>query len=316
MPGMKATEHTTAFDFFPDRDSTGLFSMRVPIEVVSSTEADSINVMIRNDHGHVCAEKTSLRDLEIRGLPCDQCMQGKLHVTIEPKNQSQILSRTQTIVLDDSRRTEICELRAKHRLEGENMRITSTKRRREDGCKWLFRDESGYIGCCYSNRDYYKQSGGCDPDMQSTVCREGSEIPIIKEEGNSCTLYISNLGVKDSGNYLTNYDKGAPTFKTYLVVSVPEEEIEGVWVILLGLGLAGTTFLIGIAIFIFDTGHTGLERVTLGRALRSPPARKGQKSLLNLPLERRKEIRRRMLKREDWRNGSRSWYMPCSLILA
>ena len=55
--------------------------------------------------------------------------------------------------------------------------------------------------------------------MQSPVCRKGPKTPIIKEESNTCTLHISNLGVKDSGNYLTNYDRGAPTFKAYLVVS-------------------------------------------------------------------------------------------------
>lgn len=253
VTGMKATKNTTAFDFFPDRDSTDLFSIRVPFEVVSSTEADSINVMIRNDWGYVCAEKTGIRDLEIRGLPCNQCMQGRLHVTIEPRNQSQILSTTQTIVLDESRRTEICDLGAEHRHEGENIAITAIKRRQEDGCRWLFRDESGFIGCCYSNRDYYKQTGGCDPDMQSPACRKGPETPIIKEESNTCTLHISNLVVKDSGNYLTNYDRGAPTFKAYLVVTDPEEEIEDVWVILLGLGLVLTAFSIGILIFIF--GH-------------------------------------------------------------
>ena len=55
--------------------------------------------------------------------------------------------------------------------------------------------------------------------MQSPACREGSKIPIIKEEGKTCTLFISNLGVKDSGNYLlSNDDRGTPTFKTNLVV--------------------------------------------------------------------------------------------------
>ena len=221
--GIKATENTTTFDFFPDRDSSDFFSIRVPIAVVSSTEVDSINVMIINDHGYVCAEKTSIRDLEIRRLQCDQCMQGKLHVTIELKNQTQILSRTQAIVSDESRRTEICNIKPEHRREGENIRITVIKRIQEGGCRWFFRDESGHIGCCYSNRDYYNQSGGCDPYMQSFLCREGYEIPIIKEEENTCTLQISNLSIKDSGNYLTNYDRGIPTFKTYLVVANTEQ---------------------------------------------------------------------------------------------
>ena len=206
------------FDFFPDRDRLNIFSMRIPRDAVSPKEADSINVKIRNDQGYTCVEKTGVRELEIRGLPCDQCSQGKLHVTIEPINQSQILSTTETIVLDESRRrSEICNLRPEHRREGENMTITIIKRRQEEGCRWLFR--GGHIGCCYSNQDFYTESGGCNPFMQSPACREGSEIPIIKEEGNTCTLYISNLDVKDSGNYLlSNDDRGTPTFKTRLVV--------------------------------------------------------------------------------------------------
>ena len=185
---------------------------------MSPTEADSINVKIRNEEGYACAEKTGVRELEIRGLPCDQCSQGKLHVTIESRNQSQILSTTETIVLDESRRrSEICNLGPEHRREQDNITITSIKRRQEDGCRWLFR--GGHIGCCFSNRDFYKQSGGCNPFMQSPACREGSEIPIINEEGNTCTLFISNLGVKDSGNYLlSNEERGTPTFKTNLMV--------------------------------------------------------------------------------------------------
>merc|ERR1719370_424886 len=200
--------------------------MCIPREAVSPREADSINVKIKNDQGYTCAEKTGVRELEIRGLPCDQCMQGRLHITIEPRNQSQILSRAETIVLDESRRAEICNLRPERRRQGENVTITTVKRRREDGCRWLFR--GGHIGCCYSNRNFYKQSGGCNPFMQSPACREGSEIPIIKEEANSCTLHISNLDVKDSGNYLlSNDDRGTPTFKINLVVNVRPKIVTG-----------------------------------------------------------------------------------------
>ena len=206
------------FEFFPDRDRLNIFSMRIPREAVSPTEADSINVKIVNDQGYVCVEKTAVRELEIRGLLCDQCMQGRLHVTIEPRNQSQIFSRRETTVLDESRRREeICNLRPKHRCEGENVTITSIKHWQKDGCRWLFR--GGRIGCCYSNRDFYTEYGGCNPFMQSPACREGSETPIIKEEGDTCTLFISNLGIKDSGNYLlSNVERGTPTFKFNLMV--------------------------------------------------------------------------------------------------
>ena len=217
--GLRAMEQISSniFDFFPDRDHLDIFSMRVPREAVSPRAADSINVKIKNDQGYTCAEKTGVRELEIRGLPCDQCMRGRLHVTIEPRNQSQILSKTESIVLDESRRAEICNLRPEHRRQEENMTITTIKRRQEDGCRWLFR--GGRIGCCYSNRNFYKQSGGCNPFMQSPACREGSEIPIVEEEANTCTLHISNLDVKDSGNYLlSNDDRGTPTFKINLVV--------------------------------------------------------------------------------------------------
>jgi len=226
--GLRAMEQISSniFDFFPDRDHLDIFSMRVPREAVSPREADSINVKIKNDQGYTCAEKTGVRELEIRGLPCDQCMQGRLHVTIEPRNQSQILSRTETIVLDESRRAEICNIRPEHRRQGENMTITSIKRRQEDGCRWFFR--GGRIGCCYSNRNFYKQSGGCNPFMQSPACREGSEIPIVEEEANTCTLHISNLDVKDSGNYLlSNDDRGTPTFKINLVVNVRPKIVTG-----------------------------------------------------------------------------------------
>jgi len=226
--GLRAMEQISSniFDFFPDRDHLDIFSMRIPREAVSPREADSINVKIKNDQGYTCAEKTGVRELEIRGLPCDQCMQGRLHITIEPRNQSQILSRAETIVLDESRRAEICNLRPERRRQGENITITTVKRRQEDGCRWLFR--GGHIGCCYSNRNFYKQSGGCNPFMQSPACREGSEIPIIKEEANSCTLHISNLDVKDSGNYLlSNDDRGTPIFKINLVVNVRPKIVTG-----------------------------------------------------------------------------------------
>ena len=227
------------FEFYPDRDNIKFFSLRIPISVVfsnvpdvleraargavSSGEPDSINVKIENDQGYICAEERDTYDLEISGLPCDRCMKGKLLVTIESKNGNEILSKTKTILSDESKRAEICSLKPESRKQGESLVITSPKQNPEDGCRWVFRDAGGSTGCCFSNRDYYTQTGGCDPRMQSSSCRKGSEKPILVEEENSCTLRISNLRPADSGNYLSNFQYETPGFKKVLVVECEEE---------------------------------------------------------------------------------------------
>jgi hypothetical protein len=224
----------TTFGFYPDRDNVELFSLRIPINVVAPTEPDvservprkavstkepdSINVKIVNDQGYICAEERESRNLEISGLPCDQCMQGKLLVTLETKKGNEILSTTHTILSDESKRAEICSLQPESKKEGEDLIVTSPKEQPEDGCRWVFRDAGGSVGCCYSNRDYYTQTGGCDPRMQSLACRKGSEIPILVEEENSCTLHISNLRPADSGNYLSRFKYSTPGFKKILFV--------------------------------------------------------------------------------------------------
>ena len=227
-------ETNLAFDFFPDRDSINLFSLRIPIRAVfakesdvseriprnaaSPKEPDSLNVKVENDEGFICAEERESHNLEISGLPCNQCMNGKLLVTLETKKEDEVLSTTHTILSDESKREEICSLQPEKQKQGEDLVVTSLKQKSEDGCRWVFRDAGGSVGCCYSNRDYYTQTGGCDPRMQSLACRKGSESPILVEEENSCTLRINNLRPADSGNYLSRFKFSTPGFKKILSV--------------------------------------------------------------------------------------------------
>ena len=220
-----AVKNKTTFEFYPDRDDIKLFSLRIPIAVLSTKdavppviEADSINVKIENDQGYICAEKANSHHLEISRLPCNHCMNGKLLVTIETKKENEVLSKTHTILSDESKRAEICSLQPESKKQGEDLVVTSSKDQPEDGCRFVFRDAGGFVGCCYSNRDYYTQTGGCDPRMQSSTCRKGSEIPILVEEENSCTLRISNLKPADSGNYLSKFKYSTPGFKKILLV--------------------------------------------------------------------------------------------------
>ena len=212
-----------SFGFHPDRDNIGIFSVRVPREAFPAIEPDSISVRIENDQGVICAEERESYNLEINGLPCDQCMNGKLQIALETKKGDQILSRTHTILSDESKRTEICSLQPQRKKEGEDLVVTSPKQKPEDGCRWVFRDVGGSVGCCYSNRDYYTQTGGCDPRMQSSACRRGSEIPILVEEENSCTLRINNLRTADSGNYLSKFLHETPGFKQIILVEGGDE---------------------------------------------------------------------------------------------
>jgi len=227
------------FDFYPDRDDAKLFSLRIPTSVVSPKEPDvservpstavppkepdSINVKIVNDRGYICAEKRKSHKLEISGLPCDHCMNGKLLVTIETKKEDEILSKTRMILSDEVKRSEICSLQTESKKQGEDLVVTSPKQKPEDGCRWVFRDAGGSVGCCYSNRDYYTQRGGCDPRMQSSACRKGSESPLLVEEENSCTLRINNLKPADSGNYLSRFKFSTPGFKKILLVECEHE---------------------------------------------------------------------------------------------
>jgi len=229
----------TTFGFYPDRDNVKLFSVRIPISVVSPKEPDvservprkavphekpdSMNVKIENDKGYICAEVKESHNLEISGLPCDHCENGKLLVTIETKKEDEILSKTRTILSEEAKRSEICSLQSEKRKQGEDLVVTSPKQKPEDGCRWVFRDAGGSVGCCYSNRDYYTQTGGCDPRMQSSACRKGSESPILEEEENSCTLRINNLKPADSGNYLSRFEFSTPGFKKILLVECEHE---------------------------------------------------------------------------------------------
>jgi hypothetical protein len=193
-------------------------SERVPGNAIPHEKPDSLNVKIENDKGHICAEERDSHNLEISGLPCDHCMNGKLLVTLETKKENRILSETHTILSDEAKRSEICSLQSEKKKEGEDLDVSSPKENPEDGCRWVFRDAGGSIGCCYSNRDYYTQSGGCDPRMQSSACRKGSESPILVEEETICILRISNLSPADSGNYLSRFKFSTPGFKKILFV--------------------------------------------------------------------------------------------------
>jgi hypothetical protein len=195
-------------------------SERLPRKAVPPKEPDSLNVKVENDEGFICAEERESHHLEISGLPCDQCMNGKLLLTLETKKEDEILSTTQTILSDEAKRSEICSLQPEKRKQGEDIVVTSSKQKPEDGCRWVFRDAGGSVGCCYSNRDYYTQNGGCDPRMQSSACRKGSEIPILEEKENSCTLRINNLRPADSGFSLSRFMFSTPGFKKILSVDV------------------------------------------------------------------------------------------------
>merc|ERR1719278_1040552 len=172
-------------------------------------------------------------------------MNGKLLVTVETKKGEEILFKINKKGLyDESRRAEICNLKPEERKQGEALVITSPKQNPEDGCRWVFRDAGSSTGCCFSNRDYYTQTGGCDPRMQSSSCRKGSERPILSEEENSCTLYIRNLRPADSGNYLSNFQYTTPGFKLFLVVE-GEFPIFGILIICL------VSFLLLTMIYLF-----------------------------------------------------------------
>jgi len=233
------TDTNLVFGFFPDRDSINLFSIRIPNSVVTTKESDvpqrvtrkadprekpdSISVKIKNNQGYICAEERESHNLEISGLPCDHCMNGKLLVTIETKKENEILSKTRTILSEEAKRSEICSLQTESKKQGEDLIVTSSKQKPGDGCRWVFRDAGGSVGCCFSNRDYYTQTGGCDPRMQSSACRKGSESPILVEEENSCTLRINNLRPSDSGNYLSRFKFSTPGFKKILLVECEHE---------------------------------------------------------------------------------------------
>ena len=193
-------------------------SERVTRKAILHKKPDSINVKIENDEGYICAEERESHNLEISGLPCDQCMIGNLLVTLETKKGDEILSNISALLSDKSKRAEICSLQPESRKEGEDLVVTSPKQKPEDGCRWVFRDAGGSTGCCYSNRDYYTQSGGCDPRMQSLACRKGSESPILVEEENICILRIHNLRPADSGNYLSKFKYSTPGFKKIILI--------------------------------------------------------------------------------------------------
>ena len=220
---------------------------------VSSGEPDSINVKIENDQGYICAEERDTYNLEISGLPCDQCMTSKLLVRVETKKENKILSTFRTTLSEESRRAEICSLKPESRKQGEDQVVTSPKQNPEDGCRWVFRDAGGSTGCCFSNRDYYTQTGGCDPRMQSSSCRKGSEEPILEEEENSCTLRISDLRPADSGNYLSRFKYSTPGFKKVLLV---EGEFPTFGILIIGLSLS--VLLVGLNVIFLYVQRTAI----------------------------------------------------------
>jgi len=298
-------ETNLAFDFFPDRDSINLFSLRIPIRAVfakesdvseriprnaaSPKEPDSINVKIENEEGYICAEERDSHDLEISGLPCDHCMNGKLLVTIETKKEDEILSKTRTILSDEAKRSVICSLQTESKKQGEDLVVTSPKQKPEDGCRWVFRDAGGSVGCCYSNRDYYTQTGGCDPRMQSSACRKGSESPILVEEENSCTFRINNLKPADSGNYLSRFEFSTPGFKKILFVECELEcstEDRGEFpTFVISVICLSTIFLLGalsVIIYLLRTVISKFVKDNLRKKASSKKARTEQKDYLSI----------------------------------
>ena len=228
----------TEFKFYPDRDSNKVFSIRIPISIAIHKQqgflgqaprvkpppgkSNLISIKIENDQGYTCAEKRMLRDLEISGLPCDHCMKGKLLLKLDVQKYGEILNTTHAVLSDESKRMQICNLQPKRQKQSEDLIITSTKNGSEHSCRWVFRDFKGSIGCCYSKQDYYTQSGGCDPRMQSLGCRKGVESPILVEERDSCTLRIPNPKPADSGNYLSEFHYATPGFKKVIIVEEKE----------------------------------------------------------------------------------------------
>ena len=206
------------FGFYPDRDEASLFTLRIPRCGLSYNDPDAVNVMVQNAQGYICADEKPIRDLEISGLSCSHCANGKLLIRMERMRENETLSISHTELFDKSKRMEICSLRPHRQKSGEPLVVISPKELPEDACRWVFRDAGGSVGCCYSNRDYYTQDDGCDPRMQSADCRKGSDSPLLIDGQSSCILRISNPKPADSGNYLSAFQHSTPGFKKVVIV--------------------------------------------------------------------------------------------------
>ena len=208
-----------AFGFYPDRDNISLFSIRIPISAIYPKLREfSVSVKIENFQGYTCAQESPIQDLEIERLPCDHCSRGRLLVKLETKKENEMVSSFRAVLPDEKERMKICSLRPESRKRGQDLVITSPKDHPGDACRWVFRDISGRNGCCYSNRNYFNQTGGCDPRMQSPGCRKGVKRPNLTETQTSCIFRMHNLSPADSGNYLSKFLYETPGFKKLVFV--------------------------------------------------------------------------------------------------
>merc|ERR1719367_2595838 len=204
-------------------------------------------------------------------------MNGKLLLTIETKKRNEILSTIRTILSNESQRAEICSLQPESKKQGEDLVVVSPKNQGEDGCRWVFRDAWGLIGCCYSNRDYYTETGGCDPRMQSSACRKGSERPILMEEENSCTIRINKLWPADSGNYLSNFEYETPGFKKVLMVEgdgkiISKASVLIIWLCSFSLlGLLTVIYLYAKRTAIYNLVKENLRKLSNSEKVKTEP---------------------------------------------
>merc|ERR1719210_3303545 len=196
---------------------------------------------------------------------------------MEAKKKNDILSKTRTILSNESERAKICSLQPESKKQGEDLIGTSPKEQPEDGCRWVFRDAGGLIGCCYSNRDYYTETGGCDPRMQSSACRKGSGSPILVEEENSCTLRINNLRPVDSGNYLSKFKYETPGFKKVLIVEGDGKIISNASILIICLssfaflGLLTANYLYAKRAAIYNLVKENLRKLSNSEKVNTEP---------------------------------------------
>ena len=204
-----------SFKTFPDRDHFDIFT----IKIVSDSVKEFSKVVVKNESGYLCAEMYNLQSTtEITGLLCRYCRDNNLHVSIDYRNfNNSNLSRNFT-VSENKKRKEICSIQPLKRNAGENVTFLSPLSY-NDSCRFIFRNSNGYTGCCYSNRDFYTQVGGCDPLMQSKNCRKEKQTPELSVSGNFCIFHIPYLLPSDEGNYLSNFEHETPQFKSNLVIN-------------------------------------------------------------------------------------------------
>ena len=217
-----------AFGFYPDRDNFNLFSIRIPTSAIyPKLRSLSISVKIKNVQGYTCAQESTIQDLEIKSLPCDRCSRGRLLVKLETKKENEIVLSFCAVLIDKKKRGKICNLHPERRKRCQDLVVT---------------------GCCYSNQDYFNQTGGCDPRMQSPGCRRGFKSPLLTETQSSCIFHIHNLTPADSGSYLSKFLYETPGFKKFVPVK-DEYQIQILDIVI--IAAVYILFLAGLAAIFF-----------------------------------------------------------------